>query len=292
MPGRGSPPPPAPPPGPGNVIPLPPPAPQQPGGPGLRERLRHSTPFLAVVAALAGPVALPALLVPFRGAFPETDAALLLVALVVAIASIGYRPAGILAAATAGIWFDFFLTRPYEQFAITRRADLETTVMVFVVGLAVTELSVRGRRHHEVANEEAELMSRLKAVADLRSRGAPAHQVIRQVTRELIDLLGVDSCRFERGPADLSLPQIGRNGEVLWTTVRWDVSQAGFPNATVELPVQCNGEPFGRFVLHPGYRVPVNHRRRALAVLLADEAGGALAAVRRGTSSADPAGGG
>ena len=273
-----------------NVIPLPAPARESPQRMPLRARLRRSAPLLAVSAALVGPVALPALLVPFRGSFPETDAALLLVAMVVAVASVGYRPAGILAAATAGIWFDFFLTRPYEQFAITRRSDLETTVMVFVVGLAVTELSVRGRRHHEVASEEAELMSRLKAVADLRSRGAPAHQVIRQVTRELIDLMELASCRFERGSADLTLPQIGRNGEVLWTTVRWDVEQSGFPNSAVELPVQYNGEPYGRFVLEPGYRVPVNHRRRALAVLLADQAGGALAGQRHTSRSADPAG--
>jgi hypothetical protein len=251
-------------------------------------RLRRRTPLLMLLAALAAPVAVPAILVPFRGSFPETDAALLLVVVVVAIASVGYRAAGVVAAATAGIWFDFFLTRPYEQFAITRRADLETTVMVLLVGLAVTELSVRGRRHHAVASEEAALVGRLRAVADLRARGAPAHQVLRQVGHELTELLDLRSCRFVRGAADPRLPQMGRNGEVLWATVVWDVSGGGFPNVAVELPVQANGRWLGRFVLEPGYRIPVNDRRRAMAVLLADEAGGALFAASAFGAAAGP----
>ena len=94
--------------------------------------------ILAVVAGLAAPLALAAILVPFRGSFPNTDAALALILVVVAVAANGYRLAGILAAVSAAAWFDFFLTRPYEQFAITRRADIETTVLLLVIGVAVT----------------------------------------------------------------------------------------------------------------------------------------------------------
>jgi hypothetical protein len=39
-----------------------------------------------------------------------------------------------------------FLSRPHEQFSITRRNDIETTVLLLVIGLAVTELAVWGRR--------------------------------------------------------------------------------------------------------------------------------------------------
>ena len=81
---------------------------------------------LAVVAALVAPLALTAILVPFRTSFPNTDAALALVLVVVAVATNGYRLAGYLAALSAAVWFDFFLTRPYETFNITRRADIET----------------------------------------------------------------------------------------------------------------------------------------------------------------------
>jgi hypothetical protein len=38
-----------------------------------------------------------------------------------------------LAAVSAAVWFDFFLTVPYERFTITRRADIETTALILAV---------------------------------------------------------------------------------------------------------------------------------------------------------------
>ena len=70
---------------------------------------------VAVLAGVFGPPALCAVLVPFRHSFANTDAALVLVAGVVAVAALGNRLGGWLAAISAGIWFDFFLTKPYEQ---------------------------------------------------------------------------------------------------------------------------------------------------------------------------------
>ena len=69
---------------------------------------------LAVLAGLVVPVALAAALVPFRSSIPNTDAALAMILVVVAVAANGYRLAGILAAVSVAVWFDFFLTRPYE----------------------------------------------------------------------------------------------------------------------------------------------------------------------------------
>jgi K+-sensing histidine kinase KdpD len=110
---------------------------------------------LAVLAGLAAPLALAAILVPFRTSFPNTDAALALIVVVVAVAANGDRLAGILAAVSAAVWFDFFLTKPYERFTITSRTDIETTVLLLVIGVAVTELAVWGRRQHTVASRRA-----------------------------------------------------------------------------------------------------------------------------------------
>ena len=109
----------------------------------------------AVLAGLAAPLALAAILVPFRGSFPNTDAALALILVVVVVAANGYRPAGYLASVSAAVWFDFFLTRPYERFTITRRADIETTILLLVIGVAVTEIAVWGRRQHAAASRRA-----------------------------------------------------------------------------------------------------------------------------------------
>lgn len=85
---------------------------------------------VAVIMALVLPLAVSVALVPFRTTIPNTDAALVLVAVVVAVGANGNRLAGILAAASAALWFDFFLTSPYERLAITHRTDIETTVLL------------------------------------------------------------------------------------------------------------------------------------------------------------------
>jgi K+-sensing histidine kinase KdpD len=50
--------------------------------------------------------------------------------------------AAVLAAGSTAVWFDFFLTQPYERFTITRRTDIETIVLLLVIGVAVTKIAV------------------------------------------------------------------------------------------------------------------------------------------------------
>jgi K+-sensing histidine kinase KdpD len=78
---------------------------------------------LAVLAGLVAPLVVAVILVPFRDGFPGTDAALVLIVVVVAVGAAGYQPAGVVAAVSAAAWFDFFLTVPYERFTITRRVS-------------------------------------------------------------------------------------------------------------------------------------------------------------------------
>jgi K+-sensing histidine kinase KdpD len=107
----------------------------------LQARRASCLPRAAALAGLAAPLALSAVLIPFRDSFPNTDAALALVLVVVAVAAAGRRLGGIVAAVSAAVWFDFFLTVPYERFTITRRADIETTALILAVGIAVTEIA-------------------------------------------------------------------------------------------------------------------------------------------------------
>ena len=77
-----------------------------------------------------------------------------------------------MAAASAAVWFDFFLTLPYERFTITRRADIETTVLILAVGIAVTEIAVRGRRQQAVASRRAGYLDGISAAARAVATGA------------------------------------------------------------------------------------------------------------------------
>src|ERR1022692_38826 len=92
----------------------------------------------AIAAALVAPLAAAAVPLPFRAHWPNTNVALLLVAVVVAVAATGNRVAGGIAAASAAAWFDFFFTLPYERFTIARPADVQTAVLLFGVGVAVS----------------------------------------------------------------------------------------------------------------------------------------------------------
>ena len=93
---------------------------------------RHTV--AVVLVAVVVPLAACAVLSVFRDSIANTNAALVLVLLIVAAAATGMRAAGLAAAVSSAVWFDFFLTVPYTQFAITDPADVETDVLLLLVG--------------------------------------------------------------------------------------------------------------------------------------------------------------
>ncbi|MER7837925.1 DUF4118 domain-containing protein [Streptomyces sp. NPDC096040] len=115
------------------------------------------------VALATGPVApflVSVALVPFRTGLSHTNAALILVVVVVAVAALGSRTAGAVAALSAAAWFArgaaaigySFLTRPYETFDISATADIETAVLLLVVGLIVAQLAAHARELERAAH--------------------------------------------------------------------------------------------------------------------------------------------
>lgn len=102
--------------------------------------------WIAVACALGAPTAVTALLVPLRSSFHPVDAALVLMAVVVAIAASGFRVAALLAALSSAFWLDFFLIPPYQSFTATNGEDFVTVLLLIAVGCAVAELAARGRR--------------------------------------------------------------------------------------------------------------------------------------------------
>jgi K+-sensing histidine kinase KdpD len=235
---------------------------------------------VAVLAGLVAPLALAALLVPFRGSFPNTDAALALILVVVAVAANGYRLAGYLAAVSAAVWFDFFLTQPYERFTITRRADIETTVLLLVIGVAVTEIAVWGRRQHTAASRRAGYLEGINAAAHAAATGTSPPALADQVAAQLTRVLSLESCRFQYGAAGLGRPaRMRHDGTVAVADRPWDVDAEGFPGGMdVELLVEGGGVFQGRFLMTPGPGARPTLEQRLLAVALADQVGAALAA--------------
>jgi K+-sensing histidine kinase KdpD len=234
---------------------------------------------VAVLAGLAAPLALAAVLIPFRASVPNTDAALAMLLVVVAVAANGDRLAGVLAAVSTAVWFDFFLTQPYERFTITRRTDIETTVLLLVIGVAVTEIAVWGRRHYAIASRRAGYLDGINSAARAVASGGSAAALIDQVSGQLVQLLSLRSCRFQYGVAGLGRPaRLHRDGSITLGELRWAADSEEFPPDTdAELLVEGGGIFQGRFLMTPAPGARPSLERRLLAVAFADQVGAALA---------------
>lgn len=240
-----------------------------------RRRQRH-----ALAGALLVPLGVAAAFVPFRASFTNVGAALALVAVIEAIAIVGRRAGGVVATLSAAAWFDFFLTAPYERFAISQRPDLETTISLVVVGLMVTELAARSRAHRLVAGEESVYVSLLAATAAGAS-AATHEELISRATEDLTSLLSLRECHFE---ADVSGPphaQILADGRVAHVGVNWPADELGIPGPVAEIPCVWRGSLRGRFTLTPSPGVAVTAERRIVAVALVNVVAGSLSEGRR-----------
>jgi Domain of unknown function (DUF4118) len=246
----------------------------------VRQHRFLARPYLAAAAGVAAPLALTAILVPFRTSFPNTDAALALILVVVAVAAFGARLAGYLAAVSAAVWFDFFLTRPYERFSINRATDIETTVLILLIGVAVTELAVWGRRQQLAATRRAGYLEGINTAAQAVAAGSSASVLIDDVARQLTRLLSLRSCTFERGVAGLGRPARIRPDGYVEAPGQPDVlpvERDGLP-ATTELLVENHGVLQGRFLLTAESSSRPTLEQRLVAVAFADQVGAALAA--------------
>ncbi|MCX5308832.1 DUF4118 domain-containing protein [Streptomyces sp. NBC_00160] len=232
---------------------------------------------LAGVAALVAPFAVALALVPFRTDLSATNEALIMVVVVVAVAALGTRAAGALAALSAAAWFDFFLTRPYQRFTIADGDGIQTAVLLLVVGLVVSQLAVRTRRLRAVVVTDAAHLSSLRGTARLAEDGGPPEAVVEYVRRELVGLLGLRSCRFEYGTLMGHLPRLEHDGSVWLRRRRRITEYAAWPDGATELRAVGGGHYYGRFLLepHPGRPLPPEEAR-LVAVALAAQAGTAL----------------
>jgi len=215
-------------------------------------------------------------LVPLRGDIRTSNVSLVLVLVVVAAAVLGGRLTGAVAALVAMASFDFFFTRPYNSFTISSRDDLETAVLLLVVGLVVGELVVRARRSEERAAASRAEVVHVRRLSELAAGGETRGRLIGIVQGELVSLLPVRECRFEHGASPHDLPEITHKG-----VLDPGVGPAGppRPSGRIALPVFGAGRPVGRFVLDldegvSGITVPPEDR--ALAVALADQLGTVL----------------
>jgi hypothetical protein len=234
-----------------------------------------SRDWIALAAAVVAPLAVSAALVPFRPGLTSTTTALVLVVGVVAVAALGNRLAGAIAALSAAACFEFFFTQPYQHFAIADSADVQAAVLMLLVGLVVSQLAARARRLQVLAVTEAGYLSRLHEMAELARSTRSPNVVVDQVRQQLTDLLELRECRFEYGRLVGHLPRLEQDGTVVAGLKRWDAAR-GLPDREIELRAYGNGRFYGRFLLQPRPGATPPLQARLVALTLADLAGAAL----------------
>jgi hypothetical protein len=233
---------------------------------------------IAILAALAAPLAAAAILLPFRSSWSNTNVALLLVVVIVGVSAIGNRAAGALAAVGSAVWFDFFFTLPYYRFTIRNPDDVTTAILLLVTGLAVSQLAARARRLQVVAITDEGYLAQLHDTAALAQSARSPDAVVDHVREQLAGLLDLEGSRFEYGSLLGHPPRLEQDGTVTAGHARWDVEQRGLPGEEIELRTFGGGQYFGRFMLRPKPGSKPSLQARLVAVTLAGQAGRALAA--------------
>jgi hypothetical protein len=233
---------------------------------------------IGVAVGIPASVGVGAVLALARDVFDQTEAALILMIVVVAVAALGGRVAGIITALAAVVSFDFFHTQPYLSLAIDSRDDVETTIILLVAGVLVGTLASWGRQARHLASDARSEINRIHHVAEVAATGAEVATVIGVAQDELRTLLTLQVCRFEAIPYDdeVHRPRLGRNGSLeLQPMVRFARvgHRTGFelPEEGVDLPVLARGREIGRFVMIPTSGVPASLEERVVAIAIADQ---------------------
>jgi K+-sensing histidine kinase KdpD len=231
------------------------------------------------------PIGVAALMVPVREHIAPANSALVLTAAIVCVAAAFGRVAAASAAVTAAASFDFFLTRPYLSLAIDSRDDVETAVLLLVIGLTVGTVASHARERGEALADRRNDLARIHRVAELVARGVDPVEVTEAATTEITRLLGLRSCRYMSGPGDPTRPVIhhaGTVGTVPRPMSHLHLQPRGFelPAEGVDLPVLSRNQTVGRFELDPSPGVGVSLEQRIVAVAIADQVGAALATAQ------------
>jgi K+-sensing histidine kinase KdpD len=225
--------------------------------------------FVLPVAVVAPVVAVVAM-IPLRDHVENANLALALVVVVLLVAVVGGRSAGIVASLSTALAFDAFLTRPFNSLRITTWDDLQTTLLLGLIGLIAGELVERARRSAAAAARTQATLDALYQHAELAAGSESPGRLLGLVMDELTELLDLKSCRFVPGPLPTPMPELMHNGIL----VPGDVQPTA--RGLVALPVRAHGQLQGNLVMAfptttVGATLTADQRNEAVA--LADQLG-------------------
>ena len=181
---------------------------------------------------------------------------------------------------SSGVWFDFFLTEPYGRFTITDPNDIEATVLLVLVGLAVTEIALWGRRQQARASRRAGYLDAVLHTSEAVAQQLSSTDLIDHVARQISEVLEIDGTRFVEGDVpNTKVTILEHDGSVTRQGFRLKVERDGLPtDEESTIVIRRGGVTHGRFLLTAATRIArPSVEQRQVAVLLADQVGATLA---------------
>lgn len=204
----------------------------------------------------------------------NTSAALILVLAVVGAAATGDRLAGVLAAASAALGFDFFLTQPYFQLRIDDPGDIELAVLLLAVGLAVSELASWGIRRSMVANQQSGFVQDALEASALAGGSVSTQDGLERTADGIRRILSAEAVSFVGGEHDASAVIIQPDGTFRRHGGVVDVARRGLPTGPdgyCAIPIAQQGAQLGYFRVELPAAARPSREELRVAVLLASQ---------------------
>lgn len=210
-------------------------------------------------AGFAASILLGIALRPVRTSIGLENVAILYVAIVAVTAAAGGRLAGLIAAVSAALSYDFFFTTPYETLRIDSWAQVLTVLLLLGAGLLAALGGRSSRRATIEAREEAAAIRLLQAVSRA-AAGADVDRIAAEGLRDLLQARTVQVVRIQ----DL---RRGSNGAAHVVTT------AGAPTPGLDLDSLVTLDDEGR--------IPAGHRRAVGGTFVLPAQGVVLHLTRR-----------
>ncbi|HKF00249.1 MAG TPA: DUF4118 domain-containing protein [Actinomycetes bacterium] len=154
------------------------------------------------VGGFAASLVLGVVLEPFRARIGLENVVIGYLAIVVVCAAVGGRGAGLVAALSAALSYDFFFTTPYRTLKIDTAEQVVTFVLLFAAGLLAALGGRSSRRGDARQQQEEDALALLNAIAKAAAEGADADRTAADGLLELLDAAVVQVRRGDRVTAE------------------------------------------------------------------------------------------
>ena len=225
------------------------------------------------------------LIEPFRDTIGLENVVILYRLVVVVAAAIGGRAAGIAAAVSAALAYDFFLTTPYHTLVIDSLAQVITVALLVATGILVSVGGRLRRRSAAAAEAHAEAIRLLHRVTETAAAGGPVDRVAAEGLQRLLGARRVSVLRRSpdgftvavdvgdsRSPLELeALTHLDHEGRIPPGHHRVLDGTMVLPLEGVALDLVARQQPLGYLVVLPGGDVPADRTIRLAVAAVANE---------------------